>query len=140
LNPSLLIVDDDMDQLSTLSRWFSRRGYHVVTANHPRQALVAVGAGQFHAAIVDASLPEIDGLDLMKRLKRLQYNLPVIILSGYDFSNHAAPENWSSTDSAFACLMKPCDLGLLETTVTHAMYRRIDELPTGEQVCVRRLH
>ena len=133
MNRSLLIVDDDVDQLSTLFRWFSRRGYHVVTANHPREALVAASGRRFHAALVDASLPDMDGLELMKRLKRLQYDLPVIILSGYDFSRDKSPENWSTTHGAFVCLTKGCDLGLLEKTIEDAIDRSIDELPREER-------
>jgi DNA-binding NtrC family response regulator len=133
LNRSLLVVDDDIDQVSAISRWLSRRGYHVVTANHSRQALVAASGRRFQAALVDASLPDIDGLDLMKRLKRLQHDLPVIILSGYDFSGHNVPENWSTTHSAFACLTKGCDLGLLEKTIEDAIDRTIDESPRQER-------
>ena len=134
MNRSLLIVDDDIDQLSTLARWFSGRGYNVVTANHPRRALVAASGGQFQAALVDASLPEIDGLELMKRLKRLQNDLPVIILSGYDCSGYETRENWSNTDSPFACLTKPCDLGLLEKTIEEAIDRAAEESPREEQL------
>ena len=132
MNRSLLIVDDDIDQLSVLTRWFSRRGYHVVTATHPRQALVAASGRQFQAALVDASLPEIDGLELMKRLKRIQNDLPVIILSGYDFLAYKTPGSWSNADSAFACLRKPCNLGLLEKTIEDAIDRAIDEVPREE--------
>ena len=134
MNRSLLIVDDDIDQLSVLTRWFSRRGYHVVTAKHPRQALVAASGRQFHAALVDASLPEIDGLELMKRLKRIQNDLPVVVLSGYDFLAYKTPESWWNADSAFACLTKPCDLGLLEKTIEDAIDRAIDEPPREEQL------
>ena len=134
MNRSLLIVDDDIDQLSALTRWFSRRGYHVVTANHPRQALVAASGRQFQAALVDASLPEIDGLELVNRLKRIQNDLPVIILSGYDILACRTPESWSNADNAFASLRKPCDLGLLEATIQDAIDRAIDELPREEQL------
>ena len=139
MNRSLLIVDDDIDQLSALTRWLSRRGYHVVTANHPRHALVAASGGQFHAALVDASLPEIDGLELMKRLKRIQNDLPVIVLSAYEFLAYKTPESWSNTASAFACLRKSCDLGLLERTIKDAIDRAIDEPPRTEQFGERRL-
>jgi DNA-binding NtrC family response regulator len=133
LNRSLPIVDDDIDQLTVLTCWLTRRGYHVVTADHPRQALVAVSGRQFQAALVDASLPEVDGLELMKRLKRIQYDLPVIILSGYDFSAHEASESWSTAESPFACLTKPCDLGLLEATIQDAVDWASDEPPREEQ-------
>ncbi len=133
MNRSLLIVDDVPDQLSTLARCFSRRGYHVVTANHPRQALVAASGRRFQAALVDASLPEMDGLELMKRLKRMQHDLPVIILSGYNFTGYERREDWSNTDSPFACLTKPCDLGLLKRTIEDAIDRATEEPPREEQ-------
>ena len=134
MNRSLLIVDDDIDQLSVLSRYFSRLGYRVVTADHPSQALAAASGRQFHAALVDASLPEIDGLELMKRLKLIQNDLPVIVLSGYDFSAYQMAENWANTDSAFACLKKPCNLGLLEATIEDAIDCGMDELPREESL------
>lgn len=139
MNRSLLIVDDDIDQLSVLTCWFTRRGYHVVTANHPRQALSAASGRQFQAALVDASLPEIDGLELMKRLKRIQKDLPVIILSGYDFSGYEAAQNWSNAESAYACLKKPCDLGLLEATIQDAVDQATNEPPQEEQFGYRPL-
>ena len=132
LNRSLLIVDDDADQLSILSFWFSQRGYRVATADHPRQALVAARGGRFQVAIVDASLPEIDGLELMKRLMRSQNDMQVIILSGYDFAEYDSPEHGATADSAFACLVKPCDLRLLETKVEEAFNQFAEAAPYQE--------
>jgi two-component system, NtrC family, response regulator HydG len=120
LKRSLLIVDDDAYQLLMLTHWFTRRGYRVVTANRPRQALVAARAGHFQVAIVDASLPEIDGIELMRRLKLSQSDLQVIILSGYDFAEHESPEHLAKSACAFACLTKPCALPLLEATIKSA--------------------
>ena len=130
---SLLIVDDDADQLMTLSRWFTRRGYRVVTANHPRQALGAAAADRFQVAIVDASLPEIDGIELMKRLKHAQRDLQVVILSGYDFAEYDSPERLAKADCAFTCLIKPCDLAALEATVKDAFDHVLKACPCGEE-------
>ena len=133
LKPSLLIVDDDADQLLMLSHLFRRCGYHVVTANHPRDALVAISSGQFQVAILDASLPDIDGIELMKRLKRSQCGLQVIILSGYDFAEYDSPEHLARADCAFACLVKPCPLALLEATITDAFDHAAQACPHDEQ-------
>jgi CheY-like chemotaxis protein len=132
LRPSLLVVDDDADQLLVLSHLLRRCGYHVVTADHPRQALVAASAGQFQVAILDASLPDVDGIELMKRLKRSQSDLQVIILSGYDFAQYDSPEHLAKADCAFACLVKPCPLALLEATIADAIDHALDAVPYDE--------
>jgi DNA-binding NtrC family response regulator len=104
----------------------------VVTANHPRQALVAARGGNFQLAIVDASLPEIDGIELMKRLKHSHPDLQVIIHSGYDFAEYDSPEQLAKADCAFACLVKPCDLASLQATVEHAFDHALEACPYGE--------
>ena len=69
---SLLIVDDDPDQLDILSRIFPRSDYYVVAVNHPRRALEAASSQQFQVALLDLSLPDMDGIELMQRLQRTQ--------------------------------------------------------------------
>src|SRR3972149_3590856 len=120
--PSLLIVEDDLGQLDFLTAHFIRAGYRVVGVDHPRRALEAASFRQFQVALVDASLPEMDGLELMQRMKRTQDDMQVVILSGYEY-----PEWRSKLDGAFACLVKPCKLRLLETAVAEACVRGAEE-------------
>jgi DNA-binding NtrC family response regulator len=117
---SLLIVDDDPDQLDILSRNFPRNDYQVVAVSHPRRALEVASRQQFQVALLDLSLPEIDGIELMQRLQRTQESLQVIILSGYDY-----PSSNAKADGAFAVLTKPCSLALLKATVTRALGRQV---------------
>jgi len=81
---SLLIVEDDPDQLEALVRWFSCAGYEVTGVDHPHQALEAASVRQFQVALLDASLPEMDGFQLMQRLNLQQDWMQFIILSGHD--------------------------------------------------------
>lgn len=85
MNCSLLIVEDDLGQLELLDAKFVRAGYQVVSVDHPRQALLAASFQQFQVALLDASLPEMDGLELMHRLKRTQDSVQIVILSGYEY-------------------------------------------------------
>jgi DNA-binding NtrC family response regulator len=131
MNQSLLIVEDDLGQLELLSAYFIRAGYRVVSVHHPRQALGAASFQQFQVAVLDASLPEMDGLELMHRLKRTQDGMQVIFLSGYQY-----PIGRAKAEGAFAWLVKPCKMALLKTTVQKAFECAMDELPVGGQSAV----
>jgi DNA-binding NtrC family response regulator len=125
---SLFIVEDDLGQLEMVSAKFVRAGYSVVSVHHPRQALEAASFRQFQVALLDASLPEMDGLELMHRLKRTQDGVQIVILSGYEY-----PIWRAKAEGAFTWLVKPCRLALLEATVQHAFERAADEIP-GMQI------
>lgn len=115
MNGSLLIVEEDSDQLEILVRWLTRAGYHVVGVQHPRQALAAASLRSFQVALVDAWLPEMDGLELMRRLKRRQKSLQVVILSCVGSEALEA-----QAEGAFARLVAPCRKAVLESTIHEA--------------------
>ena len=129
MSRSLLIVEDDLDQLEMSSAKFVRAGYRVVSVHHPRQALGAASLQQFQVGLLDASLPEMDGLELMHRLKRIQDGVQVVFLSGYEY-----PIGRAKAEGAFAWLVKPCTLALLEATVQHAFECAMDELPARSKL------
>jgi DNA-binding response OmpR family regulator len=128
MNRSLLIVEDDLDQLEVLARLFVQAGYQVVSVHHPRQALEAASIRQFQVALLDAGLPEMDGIELMRHLKRSQKAVQVIILSGDQY-----PQRRAKAEGAFAYFLKPCRMALLEATVESAMERSAKESPVRER-------
>ena len=113
---SILIVEDNLDQLNLLKLYFIQAGYQVTGVHHPRQALEAASFQQFQVALLDLSLPEMDGIELMQRLQRSQDEMQFIILSGYQY-----PYSQANADGAFACLVKPYNLKVLEATVEKAL-------------------
>ena len=121
---ALLIVEDDLGPLELLSAKFVRTGYRVVSVQHPRQALEAASFQQFQVALLDGSLPEMDGLELMHRLKRTQDGVQVVFLSGCEY-----PIVRAKAEGAFTWLVKPCKMALLAVTVQNAFERAMDELP-----------
>ena len=122
MNRSLLIVEDDPAQLDALTHSFIRAGYRVVSVHHPRQALQAASFRQFQVALLDASLPEMDGFELMQRLKKMQHDIRVIIVSGFDF-----PIWRAKSEGALICLTKPYKMPLLEAIVVEAFEPAVDE-------------
>ena len=122
MNRSLLIVDDDLDQLDTLARCFVEAGYQVISVHHPRQALEAASFRQFQVALLATSLPEMDGLELMRRLRRTQHHLQFFILSGYRGPGWLARE-----DGSVARLVTPSNMALLQETVEDAFDQAVEE-------------
>ena len=77
---AILIVEDEPSVRVLLERVLVRSGHAVVGCATPEEALVDRGA--FKLAIVDYSLPGLDGLSLIGKLRLRQPDLPVILCSG----------------------------------------------------------
>jgi two-component system, sensor histidine kinase and response regulator len=77
----ILIVDDDSLVLSILSSLLSESHYEVETAENGKQALATLD-DSFDLLLSDLEMPEMDGLELLKSLRKSKNNIPVVILTG----------------------------------------------------------
>ncbi|MBW1991162.1 MAG: diguanylate cyclase [Deltaproteobacteria bacterium] len=78
----ILLVDDDPDIVSVLSRFLNRQGYTVVSAASGREALERFHSQTFPIVILDLKLPDIPGLELLPRLKEQAPDTEVILFTG----------------------------------------------------------
>jgi DNA-binding NtrC family response regulator len=119
----LLIVDDEADFLAALAERLRLRGLEVTTAPDGAGALALVGRRRFDVALVDLKLPDLDGDDLLPRLKDTDPDLEVVILTGH-------PTLESAVDctklGAYAYLPKPYDLDGLLTVLRDAYAERLE--------------
>ncbi len=79
----ILIVDDEKMICDTLSLILSRRGIDISAAYSGQEALKSVKKNHFDLIILDFSLPDIDGLNVLTQLKEIDPQLPVIFMTGY---------------------------------------------------------
>ena len=114
----LLLVENDLNLQTSLSRRLIRRGFTVISVCHPRQALEAATFTEFQVAVVDQRLPELDGLQLARKLMRLVADLQVVLLSDQPGQVLEAEAIGSGV---FACLRNPHQLIELEATIERAM-------------------
>jgi len=114
---ALLLVDDELDFLEPLCTRLSRRGVTCTVAGSGDEALGLAAASAFDCAVVDVKMPGMDGLELLRRLRRNYPALPVVLLTG-----HASVELGVEGMGlgAFDYLLKPIDLDELLDVVRRA--------------------
>ncbi len=78
----LLLVDDESDFRDSAYQYFSKRGYRVVAVESGPAALQATQTQQFDVAVVDVHMPDMDGLQLLEKLREGDPTLQVIMLTG----------------------------------------------------------
>lgn len=80
----LLIVEDDTNLSQALVRFLKPAGYVADTANNGVDGLHLAENESYDALILDLGLPQLSGLELLKRLRQQQNNVPVLILTARD--------------------------------------------------------
>jgi two-component system, OmpR family, KDP operon response regulator KdpE len=81
MKSSVLVVDDDPLVVKVLASLLINREYEVRTANDADSAMVSVRSGCPDIIITDLVMPEVDGIELCRRI-RLTSNVPIIVVSG----------------------------------------------------------
>ena len=81
--PALLIVDDDLTFCRVLTRAMEGRGYQVTVAHDVAQAMWSAVQYPPQFAVVDLCMPGPSGLALVKKLKELDADIRVVVLTGY---------------------------------------------------------
>ncbi len=78
----LLLVDDEADFRDSAADYFRRRGHNVTAVASGRAALDALAKRQFDVAVIDVHMPEMDGVQLLTRLRDQGEDLRVLMLTG----------------------------------------------------------
>jgi DNA-binding response OmpR family regulator len=79
----LLIVDDEQRFADMLAKRLNLRGCHCEICYNGQQALDLVGRKRFFLILLDLHLPDIYGTEVLKRIKVISAQTPVIILTGH---------------------------------------------------------
>jgi len=78
--PRILLVDDELSIQRTMTPLLRSRGYEVEVAGTGRDALAAIEADQPDLIVLDLGLPDIDGLDVCRRVRE-RWDIPILVLS-----------------------------------------------------------
>lgn len=113
-NRRVLVVEDDDDARVGLVSWLSSEGFDAKGVATGREAIEEHHA-DYDAVVIDYGLPDVDGFEVMRRLRIIAPTLPAIMLTGRSSITHAVE---SMKRGAFHYATKPVDFGEL-TRVLH---------------------
>ncbi|MBT3807116.1 MAG: response regulator [Desulfobacula sp.] len=122
---NVLLVDDEKGYLNVLSNRLSKRSINATKAFSGTEAIQILRKQDFHVVVLDLKMEDMDGIEVLKVIKKMIPELPVIILTGHG-SQTAAKEG--ILFGAFDYLSKPCELSELMDKI-HEAHRHQQELP-----------
>ena len=113
----VLLVDDDRSVTRSLARTLRNSGFDVFTADSGSEAIECVRSSSLDVVVSDISMPEMDGIELLRAIRQHVLDLPVLLLTG-------APALESAIGAveygAFKYLTKPAEEGELVSSVERA--------------------
>ncbi|MGH7543611.1 MAG: response regulator, partial [Gemmatimonadota bacterium] len=110
----ILIVDDEEPVLDILSEYFAGQGYAVRTAASGAEAIAAVGRERPDLVLLDVRMPDMDGVEVLRRLRAADGDLAVIMVTANEDLGLARE---TLKIGAFDYVAKPFDFRYLDRTV-----------------------
>ena len=104
---SILVVDDDLEMLKTLSYILTYKGYEVVTLSSGAEAIEMVKKRSFDIVLSDIKMPGINGVEVLKEIKRLSPETAIMMITAYTM--HGLVEE-AKKEGARSIFSKPLDL------------------------------
>ena len=103
----ILIVDDEKVQLEILEGFLVKQGYEATAAEDGQKALEKFKNGSFDLVLTDYRMPGMDGIQLLREVRRLQPEAVVVIMTAYGTVGTAVA---AMKEGAYDYLTKPIDL------------------------------
>jgi len=111
----ILVIEDERAIRTLLKQAFEMWGHEVILAENGQQGLDAIGLHNPDVVFADLIMPELSGLDVMKRARARGFMKPVIMLTG---SASALDLRTAQAIGAYAVVVKPFRLTRLEELLT----------------------
>jgi DNA-binding NtrC family response regulator len=116
----ILVVDDDRQLADNLVEYLSKLGYQASPAYGGREGLRRFEKGDFQLVITDLKMPEMDGMELLDAVSRLDSRVIVMVITGYGTIESAVA---ALKKGAYDYVPKPFQMEELEIIVKRALER-----------------
>lgn len=118
---SILVVDDELSIRDSLTKWFSEDGYKAGSAADATEALKKLKPGVWDIIFLDIKLPGMDGMELQQRIKRIDPDATIIMITAYATVDTAVK---SLKEGAYDYVTKPVDPDYLSYLVADVVKHR----------------
>ena len=118
----ILIVDDEKDFITALAKRLRAHGWEAETATGGKEALLKVADEDFIAIVLDLKMPGLNGIETLKRLKKVNPDLQIILLTGHGSIRDGVD---AMKHGALDFLEKPADFSELIEKIDAAKAKRM---------------
>ncbi len=118
----VLLVDDEVEFIETLSQRMEARGLKVDTATNGSEAIKLAGENYYDAIILDLNMPGLDGIETLKKIRDQSPDSQIILLTGYATVEKSVE---AVKHGAVDFLEKPADLNKLMSIIQEASDKKM---------------
>ncbi len=123
---NVLVVDDDPYVLTAASMLLNDKGYSAVACQDPREAVRKLRDGNIDIVLSDIKMPNITGIELLKKIHEVNPEMPVILMTAYAELDIALD---AIREGAFDMIIKPYNSDYLIFTIDKAVrYRKVIQM------------
>jgi two-component system nitrogen regulation response regulator NtrX len=115
---TILIIDDEESVRKSLADVMRDEGYDVVTAASGREGIDLLGETQPSLALLDIAMPDMDGIEVLRRFREMRPDMPVIMVTGHGTIETAVK---TTKMGAYDFMVKPPELAHLNLVVKHGL-------------------
>jgi len=128
----ILVIDDDENIRTTLKPVLESEGYIVDVAKNGHEAIAMTEQALYNVALIDIRLPDLEGVELLTKMRDTVPKMRKIMLTGYPSVQNAIE---AVNRKADAYLVKPVDIAkLLVTIETHLELQKMEKTYSEERV------
>jgi len=113
----ILIVDDEEDLSWILHLFLATQGHKAFIAKNAHEAETLIGQVEFNLALVDAKLPDLDGIELISRIQKMQPEMLCFLVSGFYCEGDATTKLWLESGRISGFISKPFQFDRIMDTI-----------------------
>jgi len=118
---NVLVVDDDPDVLSMLERLLKKLEYNPLVAQNGEEAVHIIDTNKIDVVVSDLVMPEMDGMELLKRVKMRKGDIPFLMITGHPTIETAVE---AIKKGAYDYLTKPFQVEEVQIKIDRALEKR----------------
>ncbi len=126
----ILIIDDDENIRKVIQTILEDEGYIIDTADTAQKAIQKTEQAFYNLALIDVRLPDMEGIELLTKLKETKPKMRKIIVTGYPTMQNAVG---AINKGADAYVMKPFDVEKILQTIKDQLKRQTEEKSYSEE-------
>ncbi len=114
MKPNILIIDDEPEMCWAVAKAMEMEGFTAITANGGQEGLKIFSSEKISVVLVDLKMPDMDGIEVIKELRHVDPEVPVVLITGHgsmDVAHEALSED------ATGYIIKPFRMAALRATV-----------------------